>query len=78
VTEFHIGRSVDPQNRASKYQADEVWYLFMTASLSRAATVEAQLLRYFRRHPKNSDLRADGGGPTAAGTQHVYLALRLA
>jgi len=78
VTGFHIGRSVSIERRASGHDADEIASLLETSSLRRAAAVEDALLKHFRRHPKNSNLRADSGGGTAEGRQHVYLALRFA
>jgi hypothetical protein len=78
VTEFHLGRSVDPANRASKFRADELVYLMDTSSVPRASAVEDALLKNFRGHPKSANVRADAAGPTVPGRQHVYLALRLA
>jgi len=76
VRKFHIGRTVNVENRASGLDSDEVVCLLETSSLRRAAVVEDALLKHFRGHPKSNNVRADaGGGATECLTQHGYVAL---
>lgn len=78
VTEFYIGRSVNPAGRASDHGSDDIISIYFSDSIDNAIEVEETLIEEFHDHPKCSNHSPHGGGGTAEDYgSYVYVAVWL-
>ncbi len=77
VTEFYIGRTVDPENAKSRHGADELHLVYKTSSLDFAKKVEDALIDELYGHIKcsNEEDSAAGGTPETFDWCYVYVAV---
>lgn len=76
IKEFYIGRSVDPIQRKSFHDSDDIVCIYFSDSVDNAIAVESVLIEEFYSHPKcSNDAPHGGGGVTTEYGNYVYVAV---
>ena len=76
VKEFYIGRGVDPSERKSYHDSDDIVAIYFTDSVENAIAIEDALIKSFYNDPKcSNDAPHGGGGVSEEYGNYVYVAI---
>ncbi len=76
VSQFYIGRAVDPYKRMIEHGSDNIIPIYYTESIDHAIDIEDALINRFYNHPKcDNDAPHGGGGVSEEYGSYVYVAV---